>query len=388
MVPTESSAVRITRQRTSSRTRPKCSTGRALKRGSRYDAVSRGERSCGRSAGGCSSVRRPSSTAASSRAACASPTPGTRHKASRDDRVRRWSPPTADSRPLARSRAPRLRWPDPSTTATSSLSPSASAPTRTSFSRGRSAAASAFTPRSLPRIPGRRRRLPYTFWRCRASARSLDPWPRCSLGAAVLVACAEPPTREISQAQGALDAARAAGAEAYAQDRVPGRRRRPQEGARRRRRARLPPGPELRARRARAGADRRARSGRGPGPRRHRRRPGDPGRGPRRRDRAHAPRRSRGHARAARPPRAGARRAHHAIARSALSGRGRRLRARGGADQGDRGTARRGHRRPAAPLTRDQSPTSGPSSVTAATITTKLTRSSSRPWRIIAPIGT
>ena len=36
------------------------------------------------------------------------------------------------------------------------------------------------------------------------------------VGAAVLVACAEPPTREISQAQGALDAARAAGAEAYA----------------------------------------------------------------------------------------------------------------------------------------------------------------------------
>jgi Domain of unknown function (DUF4398) len=36
------------------------------------------------------------------------------------------------------------------------------------------------------------------------------------LGAAALVACAEPPTREISQAQGALDAARAAGAEAYA----------------------------------------------------------------------------------------------------------------------------------------------------------------------------
>jgi Domain of unknown function (DUF4398) len=36
------------------------------------------------------------------------------------------------------------------------------------------------------------------------------------VGAAVLAACAEPPTREISQAQGALDAARAAGAEAYA----------------------------------------------------------------------------------------------------------------------------------------------------------------------------
>jgi hypothetical protein len=34
--------------------------------------------------------------------------------------------------------------------------------------------------------------------------------------AVVVAACAEPPTREISQAQGALDAARAAGAEAYA----------------------------------------------------------------------------------------------------------------------------------------------------------------------------
>jgi hypothetical protein len=37
-----------------------------------------------------------------------------------------------------------------------------------------------------------------------------------TLGATLLTACAEPPTREISQAQGALDAARAAGAEVYA----------------------------------------------------------------------------------------------------------------------------------------------------------------------------
>jgi hypothetical protein len=36
------------------------------------------------------------------------------------------------------------------------------------------------------------------------------------VGAVIVTACAEPPTREISQAQGALDAARAAGAEAYA----------------------------------------------------------------------------------------------------------------------------------------------------------------------------
>ena len=185
MVPTESSAVRITRQRTSSRTRPKCSTGRALKRGSRYDAVSRGERSCGRSAGGCSSVRRPSSTAASSRAACASPTPGTRHKASRDDRVRRCSPPTAESRPLARSRAPRLRWPDPSTTATSSLSPSASAPTRTSFSRGRSAAASAFTP-PLPSPDPRAPPTPAIYFLAMPRVRSIArPVAAMLVGAAV-----------------------------------------------------------------------------------------------------------------------------------------------------------------------------------------------------------
>ncbi len=48
--------------------------------------------------------------------------------------------------------------------------------------------------------------------RPRSIARAVAP-----LVAAMLVAgCAEPPTREISQAQGALDAARAAGAEAYA----------------------------------------------------------------------------------------------------------------------------------------------------------------------------
>jgi hypothetical protein len=36
------------------------------------------------------------------------------------------------------------------------------------------------------------------------------------VAAAAMTACAEPPTREINQAQGALDAARAAGAETYA----------------------------------------------------------------------------------------------------------------------------------------------------------------------------
>jgi hypothetical protein len=48
--------------------------------------------------------------------------------------------------------------------------------------------------------------------RARSNARPLA----LLLGATLVAGCAEPPTREISQAQGALDAARAAGAEAYA----------------------------------------------------------------------------------------------------------------------------------------------------------------------------
>jgi len=39
-----------------------------------------------------------------------------------------------------------------------------------------------------------------------------------SLGLLLAVACAEPPTKEMNQAQGALDAAKAAGAEAFAPD--------------------------------------------------------------------------------------------------------------------------------------------------------------------------
>ena len=333
MVPTESSAVRITRQRTSSRTRPKCSTGRALKRGSRYDAVSRGERSCGRSAGrlqqrpasqldGRQQPRRlrladPGHAAQGvARRAGEAVQPADRRRAGcwRARGRRGCAGPSPARPPPARCRRARRR---PRARASPEVDRRPPAPS---------------LPAPSPRIRGSRRRLPYTFRRCRASARSLDPWPRCSLGAAVLVACAEPPTREISQAQGALDAARAAGAEAYARtefqaadaalkkahDAVAERDYRQalsfaldaREQARTAAR-------EAAAARARAATERR---------------PGDPDGRPRRRDRAHAARRSHGHARAARPPRAGARRAHHAIARSALSGRGRRLRARRGAD--------------------------------------------------------
>ena len=40
--------------------------------------------------------------------------------------------------------------------------------------------------------------------------------PACLLAAFVAIGCAEPPNREINQAQGAIDAARAAGADQYA----------------------------------------------------------------------------------------------------------------------------------------------------------------------------
>src|SRR6476646_5120903 len=46
--------------------------------------------------------------------------------------------------------------------------------------------------------------------------RRLPAWLLVTL--LVLSACAEPPTKELNQAQGALDAARAAGAEQYAPD--------------------------------------------------------------------------------------------------------------------------------------------------------------------------
>ena len=119
---------------------------------------------------------------------------------------------------LASSRAPRLRWPEPEHDARP-------ARCRRARRRPRARASPAADRRPpAPSLPAPFARMPAAaadachilFARCRASARSLDPWPRCSLGAAVLAACAEPPTREISQAQGALDAARAAGAEAYA----------------------------------------------------------------------------------------------------------------------------------------------------------------------------
>jgi hypothetical protein len=71
-------------------------------------------------------------------------------------------------------------------------------------------------PSLVPHDTGRPSRSPaYTFAMARRRS-LLRHLAAAVLAVPILAACAEPPTRELSQAQGALDAARAAGAEAYA----------------------------------------------------------------------------------------------------------------------------------------------------------------------------
>ncbi len=75
IVQTDSTAVFNTRCLVSSQYDTDCSTGRAPWPGSRYDATSRGYPSWNRRSGWRTSVRRPSSTAASTCAALAAPIP-------------------------------------------------------------------------------------------------------------------------------------------------------------------------------------------------------------------------------------------------------------------------------------------------------------------------
>src|SRR5688572_5406 len=128
--------------------------------------------------------------------------PETRRSSPISDRTSPCRPPTVSSRRLARSSASLPREPLPSTSASSSLSPSAAALMRASFSRGRSCGATSFIYTQIP----------------------MRHWSPCATAAAgclamlLVTACAAPPNREIADAQQALAAAKAAGAERYASD--------------------------------------------------------------------------------------------------------------------------------------------------------------------------
>ena len=77
----------------------------------------------------------------------------------------------------------------------------------------------------------------------------------------LLTACAAPPSREMDQAQGAIDAARAAGADRYAAAQYESAVKALEERAGRRRGSRLSPGAQLRARQPRSRTGCRERSG-------------------------------------------------------------------------------------------------------------------------------
>src|SRR3954447_24624776 len=110
------------------------------------------------------------------------------------------TPPEATRTAFARSSALARARPCPSTIARSSLSPSPPAPRRCSFSRGRSCSATVFI-------------VHHTLLYFRAMRR---------LAALLLIllaaGCSKPPNKEINRAQGAIDAARSAGADQYAAD--------------------------------------------------------------------------------------------------------------------------------------------------------------------------
>src|SRR5262249_38093782 len=133
----------------------------------------------------------------------AAPMPGIRRKSSGVARTRPCRPPTAASTALASSSALARGIPCPSTIASSSLSPSDPAPTRSSFSRGRSCGATVFIVHHPAAILGVVRR-----WNTQIFL----------LFALLLPGCSEPPQKEIDQAQAAIDSARTAGADRYAAD--------------------------------------------------------------------------------------------------------------------------------------------------------------------------
>ena len=154
-VPIETTAVRSSRLRPSSRSAPKCSTGRHPNCGHEEarEIVWRAEpRARRRAAAGRRGAR--ARCAASTRAACAAPTPGTPSTCASPARASPRTPPARASSAFASVSASARDVPCPSTRATSSLSPSAAAPTRASFSRGRSLGGEVLHDVSRFRVPG------------------------------------------------------------------------------------------------------------------------------------------------------------------------------------------------------------------------------------------
>src|SRR5690606_17977147 len=123
-------------------------------------------------------------------------------------------PPHRASTAFAAVSALLPRHPLPTTSASSSLSPSARCPCRSSFSRGRSSGDRSFIVLHSTFVPRHRRTSRYT----RRMRRRLFAIVLACCGAILAGACAEPPDKEMQQAQGAIEAARAAGADRYAHD--------------------------------------------------------------------------------------------------------------------------------------------------------------------------
>ena len=244
--PTDTILIRITRCLVSSMTMPNCSTGRGavLRQQVARRAVA-GVISRGRSAAPRTSVRRPSSTAAST---CAARAPA-------DARA-----PDADRRtPAASGRAARRR---------------ASSRRLASASASRVARAAAEHERQQLVVAKRRRAEPLELF-ARPIVRRDDLSLRlysdslcvgrscalaCSLRAARARACARPPEQGNGSGAGRDRRRARRRRRSLRNNRVHGRDRRAQERQRRRRAARLPPGAQPRAREPRTCPERRARS--------------------------------------------------------------------------------------------------------------------------------
>ena len=202
--PTETSLMRITRCLVSSITMPNCSTGADPYCGSRYAAICRGVRQP-RTLGACRApacgvrARRPRGPARPARGRCRRRGAARRRPAASSP----CSPPACSSRRLASSSA-------------SAAARAAAEHERQQLVVAEPPARAAPASRAADRAVRHLSSL-YSILDASSGAAlgSRASSPRCSPSA-----CTAPPNKEMDQAQGAIDAARAAGADRYAADRV------------------------------------------------------------------------------------------------------------------------------------------------------------------------